>query len=36
MDATISGIQWDGGNWPKCGKHGMSREEIEFVCSGNH
>ena len=25
----IAGIQWDGGNWPKCGKHGVSRNEIE-------
>jgi uncharacterized DUF497 family protein len=22
-------LQWDEGNWPKCGKHGVSREEIE-------
>ena len=25
----FSGFDWDGGNWPKCGKHGVSREEIE-------
>ena len=25
----ISGFDWDNGNWPKCGKHGVSREEIE-------
>lgn len=25
----IAGVQWDGGNWPKCGKHGVSKEEIE-------
>lgn len=25
----ISGFDWDEGNWPKCGKHGVSREEIE-------
>lgn len=25
----IAGFDWDGGNWPKCGKHGVSREEIE-------
>jgi uncharacterized DUF497 family protein len=24
-------FDWDGGNWPKCGKHGLSKEEIEFV-----
>ena len=22
-------IEWDDGNWPKCGNHGVSREEIE-------
>lgn len=27
----VAGIQWDAGNWPKCGKHGVSRDEIEFV-----
>ncbi len=21
-----SGFDWDTGNWPKCGKHGVSRE----------
>lgn len=25
----ITGFDWDAGNWPKCGKHGVSREEIE-------
>ncbi len=32
----IVGFDWDGGNWPKCGKHGVSREEIErlFVEDG--
>jgi uncharacterized DUF497 family protein len=27
----ISGIEWDSGNWPKCGKHGVSQSEIEEV-----
>lgn len=27
----IAGFDWDEGNWPKCGKHGVSREEIEEV-----
>jgi len=27
----IDGFDWDDGNWPKCGKHGVSREEIEQV-----
>jgi uncharacterized DUF497 family protein len=25
----IVGFDWDNGNWPKCGKHGIAREEIE-------
>jgi len=25
----INGFDWDAGNWPKCGKHGVTREEIE-------
>ena len=27
----IAGFDWDAGNWPKCGKHGVSRDEIEQV-----
>ena len=27
----IAGFDWDEGNWPKCGKHGVSREEVEQV-----
>jgi uncharacterized DUF497 family protein len=30
----IIGFDWDSGNWPKCGKHGVSREEIEQVLLG--
>lgn len=30
----VSGIDWDRGNWPKCGKHGVSHEEIEQVLLG--
>lgn len=30
-ELVIEGFDWDHGNWPKCGKHGMSREEIEQV-----
>ncbi|MDO8359142.1 MAG: BrnT family toxin [Devosia sp.] len=25
----FDGFDWDEGNWPKCAKHGVSREEIE-------
>jgi uncharacterized DUF497 family protein len=24
-------FDWDAGNWPKCGKHGVGREEIESI-----
>jgi uncharacterized protein len=27
----ISGFEWDEGNWPKCGKHGVGQSEIEEV-----
>lgn len=30
----ITVFDWDAGNWPKCGKHGVSREEIEAVLLG--
>lgn len=28
---NVVGFDWDEGNWPKCGKHGVSRTEIEDV-----
>jgi len=33
MAASVfsSEFDWDSGNWPKCGKHGVSRAEIEYV-----
>lgn len=27
----IKGIEWDKGNWPKCGKHGVEQNEVEYV-----
>ena len=30
----IDGFDWDDGNWPKCGKHGVSQAEIEQVLLG--
>ena len=30
----ITGFDWDDGNWPKCGKHGVQRAEIEEVFLG--
>ncbi|WAP69900.1 BrnT family toxin [Jiella pelagia] len=29
MTRTIAGFDWDHGNWPKCGKHGVGKAEIE-------
>ena len=31
----VAGFDWDNGNWPKCGKHGVSRQEIEQVLLGS-
>lgn len=28
-------FQWDRGNWPKCGKHGLSQSDIESVFEGD-
>ena len=28
---TNFSFDWDEGNWPKCGKHGLSKDEIEFA-----
>lgn len=28
---AIAGFDWDQGNWPKCGKHGLNKAEIESV-----
>lgn len=25
----VAGFDWDQGNWPKCGQHGVSQEQIE-------
>ena len=27
----FSGFDWDEGNWPKCGKHGVGKNEIEDI-----
>ncbi|MEZ5904566.1 MAG: BrnT family toxin [Geminicoccaceae bacterium] len=34
MIGSVAGFDWDGGNWPKCGRHGVSRGEIEEVLQG--
>jgi hypothetical protein len=28
---TFEGFDWDTGNWPKCAKHGLTKEDIEEV-----
>jgi uncharacterized DUF497 family protein len=30
-DLQFLDFEWDAGNWPKCAKHGLSREDIEAV-----
>eukprot|EP01041_Mallomonas_annulata_P028473 gene28473-50332_t len=30
----IAGFDWDNGNWPKCGKHGLTQTEIEEIFAG--
>jgi uncharacterized DUF497 family protein len=34
-NVKITGFDWDDGNGRKCGKHGVSREEIEQVLLGS-
>ncbi len=29
MLSEVAGFDWDAGNWPKCGKHGLAKREIE-------
>ena len=29
----IAAFDWDDGNWPKCGKHGVSKADIEHALS---
>jgi uncharacterized protein len=31
MDVSVAGFEWDEGDWPKCGRHGLTREEIKAV-----
>jgi uncharacterized protein len=28
-------IDWDDGNWPKCGKHGLTKSDVENVFQRN-
>ncbi len=27
----VQGFDWDDGNWPKCAKHGVTKNEIESL-----
>ncbi len=27
----FSAVEWDDGNWPKCGQHGVTKEEIDAL-----
>lgn len=27
----VLGFDWDDGNWPKCGKHGVTKMEVEYI-----
>lgn len=31
----VAGFEWDDGNWPKCGKHGLTQDDIESVLRGS-
>jgi len=30
-EMEVSEVEWDEGNWPKCAKHGVSKEEVEWL-----
>ncbi len=30
----VGGFDWDAGNWPKCAKHGVTREALETAFAG--
>jgi len=31
----MAAFDWDDGNWPKCGEHGLTKDDIEFVLNSN-
>src|SRR4051812_36319556 len=33
MPPSVTGFDWDEGNWPKCAKHGVSKSDIEHALS---
>jgi hypothetical protein len=34
MAVQFDGFDWDDGNWPKCGKHGLEKSAIESLFAG--
>ena len=34
MIDRVTGFDWDAGNWPKCGRHGVSQSDIEGLFRG--
>jgi uncharacterized protein len=32
---AVDGFDWDSGNWPKCGKHGVTQLEIETMLTAS-
>ena len=35
MARQVQGIEWDSGNWPKCGRHGVSQADVEMLLAGD-
>ncbi|TVP83180.1 BrnT family toxin [Thioalkalivibrio sp.] len=33
QNVRVAGFEWDAGNWPKCGKHGVAKAQIEAMFS---
>jgi len=31
----VVALDWDEGNWPKCGKHGLTKEDVQAVFAGS-
>ncbi len=31
QNIRVAGFEWDDGNWPKCGKHGVAQTHIEVM-----
>lgn len=31
QNIRVAGLEWDEGNWPKCGKHGVTRTQVQSM-----